>query len=269
MTAPDTFKKRIGIAFAVLVIFAGGMFALQIAGEEWIKGISPDTITPLFDGGMQETFSREDFNYGPQQWRPFKEPLNISNTPYGDNEWYLMFVKANATPYGGNPALHRRGNVCVNYSFTSLAGTAAFHVIGFDSTAKCRTNQQDGYGASSFFVTGTSVAGSGYTFSTPMTSWNNVAVLPPGEYDTDEGSEEYYYFIHFDPLSGGLGSLHFTDQPDLLKGGIMETDEQSGQFFITHTGGGLLEDILLVVCVNEVQPEDFRLDIETSFVRRD
>ena len=37
-------KKRIGIAFAVLVLvfFAGGMVALQIAGEEWIKGISPD-----------------------------------------------------------------------------------------------------------------------------------------------------------------------------------------------------------------------------------
>ena len=157
----------------------------------------------------------------------------------------------------------------VNYSFTSLAGTAAFHVIGFDSTAKCRTNQQDGYGASSYFVTGTAAAGTGSPSSAPMTSWNNVAVLPPGEYDTDEGSEEYYYFIHFDPFSGGVDALHFTDHPDLLKGGVMETDEQSGSFYITHTGGSLLEDVLLVVCVNEMQPDDFTLDIETSFVRRD
>ncbi|WFN34530.1 hypothetical protein L1S32_11925 [Methanogenium sp. S4BF] len=269
MTAPDIFKKRIAIAFAVLVIFAGGMLALQIAGEEWIKGISPDTITPLIDTGMKETFYRDDFNYGPQQWRPFKEPLNISNTAYGDTEWYLMFVKANATPYGGNPALHRRGNVQVNYSFTNLAGTAAFHVIGFDATAKCRTNGQDGYGASSYFVTGTAAAGAVSPSSAPMTSWNNVAVLPPGEYDTDEGPEPYYYFIHFDPLSGGVGAVHITDSPDLLKGGVIETDAQSGQFYITHTGGSLLDDVLLVVCVNEVQPEDFRLDIETSFVRRE
>ncbi|WAI00515.1 hypothetical protein [Methanogenium organophilum] len=269
MTPSDPVTKRIGIAFAFLVLFAGGMYALQIGGEEWVKGLNPDTILPLSDAGIQETFYWNDFNYGPQEWRPFKEPLNISNTAYGDNEWYLMFVKANATPYGGNPALHRRGNVQVNYSFTNLAGTAAFHVIGFDATAKCRTNKQDGYGASSYFVTGDAEAGTGYLLSTPMTSWNNVPVLPPGEYDTDEGAESFYYFIHFDPLSGGDGAVHITDSSDLLKGEVIETDAQSGEFYVTHTGGSLLDDILLVVCVSEVQPDDFSLDIETSFVRRE
>lgn len=269
MTLSRTITKRIGIAFAVLLFFVGGMIALQIAGEEWVKGLNPDTITPLYDSGMQESFTWDDFNYGPQEWRPFKEPLNISNIQYGDGAWYLMFVKANATPYGGNPALHRRGDVQVNYSFTNLAGTSAFHVIGFDATAKCRTNRQDGYGASSYFVTGSAEPGTGYSFAVPMKSWNNVAVLPPGEYDMDDGPEAFTYFIHFDPLSGGQDALHITDDPGHLKGGVVYTEKQAGEFYITHTGGSLLEDVLVLVCVNELQPEDFRLDIETSFVRRD
>ncbi|GAB7016593.1 hypothetical protein JCM10550A_19610 [Methanogenium cariaci] len=269
MTGSGRDTRRIGIACAVLILFAGSMFALQTAGEEWIKGVSPDSLTPLLDTGMKETFYRDDFNYGPQQWRPFKKPLNISNTVHGNDGWYLMFVKANATPYGGNPALHRRGDVRVNYSFTGLAGTAAFHVIGFDTTAKCKTNRQDGYGASSYYVRGTSAAGSGSPAAAPMKAWNDVAVLPPGEYDTDEGAAPYYYLIHFDPLSGGVDALHLTDQQNHLKGGVVETTEQSGQFYITHTGGSLLEDLLILVCVNEIQPEEFRLDIETTFVRRE
>lgn len=271
MTGTDKFRRRVGIALAVLIVFAGSMLALQVGGEEWVKGISPDKITPLSDAGMKETFYPGDFNYGPQEWRPYKTPLNISNAPYGENEWYLMFVKANATPYGGNPSFHRRGNVLVNYSFENLAGTAAFHVVGFDVTAKCRTNQQDGYGSSSYYVTGISAAGTSLPASSPMSSWNNVAVLPPGEYDTDEGVEEYYYFIYFDPFSGGAGSLHITDEntQEGIKGGVIESQEQSGSFYVTHTGGSLIEDLLIVVCVSEVQPEDFRLDIETSFVRRE
>lgn len=269
MTLTPAVTKRIGVAFALLVLFAGSMIALQIAGEEWIKGINPDTLTPACDGGMQESFTREDFNYGPQEWRPFKEPLQISDTVDSDDGWYLMFVKANATPYGGNPALHRRGDVQVNYSFTNLAGTAAFHVIGFDATAKCRTNRQDGYGASSYLVTGSAEPGTGFTFAVPMQEWNNVAVLPPGEYDMDDGPEAFTYFIHFDLLSGGQDALHITDGRDNLKGGVTETRAQTGTFYITHTGGSLLEDVLVLVCVSEQQPDDFRLDIETSFVRRD
>ncbi len=270
MTGLERYQKRIGIALACLIVFAGSMLALQVGGEEWIKGISPDKITPLFDAGMKGTFYWDDFNYGPQEWRPYKEPLNISNEPYdGNNEWYLMFVKANATPYGGNPALHRRGNVLVNYSFTNLAGTAAFHAIGFDLTAKCRTNRQDGYGASSYYVIGESEAGTAYPASVPMRSWNNVEVLPPGKHDADVGPEGYYYFIHFDPLSGGIDALHITDRPGKLKGGVIVSKKQTGSFYITHTGGSLSEDLLIIVCVSELQPEDFRLDIETSFVRRD
>ena len=36
MTLTPAITKRIGIACAVLVLFAGSMVALQIAGEEWI-----------------------------------------------------------------------------------------------------------------------------------------------------------------------------------------------------------------------------------------
>ncbi|KAF1078587.1 hypothetical protein MKMG_00441 [Methanogenium sp. MK-MG] len=37
MTGSGRYTKRIGIAFAVLVLFAGSMLALQIAGEEWMS----------------------------------------------------------------------------------------------------------------------------------------------------------------------------------------------------------------------------------------
>lgn len=263
-------RKKVGIATAFLIIFTGCMVALQAGGEEWVRGLNPDKITPYTKAGMKASYDRDDFNYGPQQWRPYKEPLNISDLPAdGTGGWYLMFAGANATPYGGNPAIYRRGNVLVNYSFDNLAGTAAFHVIGFDKTQKCRTNRQDGYGSSGYYVTGFSGPGTVSPDSSPMRSWNNAEVLPAGIYTGEEDLEPYYYFIHFSPLSGGLDALHITDNPEILKGGVIRTCNQSGSFYITHTGGNVIDDLLILVCVDEIQPENFRLNLETSFIARE
>ena len=263
-------RKKVGIATAFLIIFTGCMVALQAGGEEWVRGLNPDKITPYTKAGMKASYNWDDCNYGPQQWRPYKEPLNISDSPDdGQNGWYLMYVRANATPYGGNPAIYRRGNVLVNYSFTDLAGTAAFHVIGFDKTQKCRTNRQDGYGASGFFVSGTSEPGEAPPDSSPMRSWNNAEVIPAGNYDNEESLEPYFYFIHFNPLSGGLDALHITDDPVLLKGRTIRTIATSGSFYITHTGGNVIDDLLIVVCVDEIQPETFEIELETSLCGRE
>lgn len=262
-------RKKVGIATAFLIVFTGSMVAVQIGGEEWVRGLNPDKVTPFVKAGMKATYNMNDFIYGPQDWRPYKEPLNISESQSeGLNGWYIMFVPANATPYGGNPAIYRKGDVMVNYSFTDLAGTSAFHVIGIDKTQKCRTNRQEGYGASGFFVSGTSEPGSVFPESSPVRSWNNAEVLPAGIYNDEENLEPYYYFIHFDPLSGGLDALHITDDPDKLKGGVIRTFNQSGSFYVTHTGGNIIDDLLIIVCVDEIQPETFELSMETSLVGR-
>lgn len=264
-------EKKIAAGFALVIIFAGLMVALQFAGEGFLVENPPDKLTQVYKTGIKAVYEKSDFSYGPNKWRPYKEPLMI-NPPDGnsDDEWYIMFIKANVTPYGGNPYLQRRGAVKVNYSFENLAGTAAFHVIGFEGdNARCRTNRQEGYGASGFFVKGKADPGLSMPLTTVMNSPNNNPVLPAGFSADSEDAGLYSYILHFYPLSGGIDAIHISSDPGIIKGGIIETEDNSGEFYITHTGGSTLEEILIILAVNEFQPDDFKSKIETSFVLED
>ncbi|WOF15315.1 hypothetical protein F1737_00775 [Methanoplanus sp. FWC-SCC4] len=264
-------EKKIAIGFAIVIVFAGLMVAVQFGGEGWLMENPPDKLTQVYKTGIKAVYEKPDFSYGPNHWRPFKEPLMI-NPPNGssDDMWYLMFIKANVTPYGGNPYFQRRGSVLVNYSFENLAGTAAFHIIGFEGNdAKCRTNRQEGYGANGYFVRGTAQPGDSMPPTQPLKSPNNNPVLPAGLHVDEEKAGLYSYFLHFDPMSGGIDAVHITKDPKIIRGSVIETDDQYGEFYITHTGGSMLEEILIILAVNEAQPDDFKLKIGTSFVPED
>ena len=266
-------SKRVGIGFALIILLIGAMFTLQIATEEWLTLNPPENMMPIYDTGETQSFTKDDFNYGPQKNRPYKELLPIAvSEELKDTSWYLMFVNANVTPpYGGNPHLGRTGYVEVTYDFENLAGSAAFHVLGLQGVdserGSWRTNRIEGWGSSGLFVSGDSTPGYSMGSTIEMTDFNNILVQPAGvRVDFDDMAPVSYY-IHFDPQSGGLNSLHISQDLSMVKGDMIYRNEDSGSFYVTHSGGGSLKNIVLIVGVNEKQPDDFSLRLDTKFVR--
>ena len=260
--------KKLGIICALLILMAGVSVALQFWADDWLNQSDPESLTPAVETGISATFASSDFRYGPQDFRPYKEPLNI--TPEGGGEWYMMFVRLNATPYGGNPYLGRRGAVRIHYTFENLAGQAAFHVIGFQAyPAKCRTNRQDGYGASELVVTGTGTPGKNHMDNTPLAGPNNNLIVPAGVSVEPDMTPAVSYLLHFNQFSGGQDALHITSDPEQKKGSQIQTTETQGTFYITHTGGSVINDILLLCAVDTIQSDSFRVTLHSSFIRED
>lgn len=262
---------RVAAGFALVIIVIGVLFAVQFSAEEWLTLNPPEDMTPAVDTEHLQVFEKSDFNYISQKYRPYKEPLQIATgDELKDSTWYLLFADLNVTPpYGGNPLLGRTGYVQVEYEFENLAGTAAFHVLGPYTDGSWRTNRMEGYGSSALYVTGNSSPGSSMNAALDMEEYNDFYLLPAGVTDDtgDSGiSPAYSYYVHFDQSRGGLGSLHFTRDPSSIKGDIYYTGEQSGVFNITHTGGSAAEEVLLLVAVDEMQPDDFSLSADAQFI---
>jgi hypothetical protein len=261
-------SKRAAAGFALVVLIVGGFLAVQITAEEWLTLNPPDRMTPVIDGGETVHFEKGDFNYVSRMYRPYKEPLLIAaDDDLKDSSWYLMFVSTNVTPpYGGNPKLGRTGCVKVDYDFRDLAGTAAFHVLALTGDS-WRTNRIDGVGPSAFFVHGGAEPGTSMGRATEMTDYNDITVLPAGIGENAEDSAPYSYYIHFDPARGGLNSLHITRDLSKVKGEIVQTADRSGSFYLTSSGGPVIDDLLLLVAVDEMQPDTFSLNLSTQFIR--
>lgn len=64
--------------------------------------------------------------------------------------------------------------------------------------------------------------------------------------------------------TSGQDSIHFTTDLALRKGEVVTTSATEGSFYITHTGGRPLSDLLLMVAVNRTQPKTFRLHISSE-----
>jgi hypothetical protein len=261
-------SKRAAAGFALVILVVGGFFAVQIAAEEWLVLNPPDRMTPVIDSGETVSFGKTDFNYLSWKYRPYKEPLLIAaSDDLKDSSWYLMFVNANVTPpYGGNPKLGRTGYVKVDYEFHDLAGTAALHVLALTGSS-WRTNRIEGFGSSGLFVRGDAEPGISMGPTTEMTGYNDIRVLPAGVMEDPEDAAPYSYYIHFDPASGGLNSLHITRDLSKVKGEIIDTTDRSGSFYLTSSGGGAIDDLLLLVAVDEMQPDTFSLSLKMQFIR--
>jgi hypothetical protein len=72
------------------------------------------------------------------------------------------------------------------------------------------------------------------------------------------------YYIKFD--TGGLNSLHIsTDPSSVPEGQVTTSNNRSGTFYITDTGGkGYDDDAILMLAVNGTIPEDFCILIKSS-----
>lgn len=261
--------RRAALGFALVVLAVGGLFAVQIAAEEWLTLNPPDRMTPVFDSKETVHFEKNDFNYVSWKYRPYKEPILIATGDDRDSLWYLMFVNANVTPpYGGNPKLGRPGYVRVDYDLHDLAGTAAFHLLALTGSS-WRTNRIEGFGSSGLLVRGDAEPGALMGPTTEMTDYNDILILPAGVRENPEDAAPYSYYIHFDPASGGLNSLHITQDLSRVKGEIIDTTDQSGSFYLTCSGGPAIDALLLLVAVDEMQPDTFSLSLNMQFIRSD
>ena len=106
---------------------------------------TPDPLrnqAPSLDGvtyqpvSLNETFTKEDFIYGPQIWKPtgneVEYPLyagqNMNDT---ENTFRLVFIDLDAGVLRPNETLENRGAVRINYTFENLKSFAAFSVYGY------------------------------------------------------------------------------------------------------------------------------------------
>lgn len=259
------FRTRVVAAFALLITIAAAALAVQISAEGLY---GPETgLEPPVSSDM--TFSRADFLYGPQDWRPYLTPLSLNTLPAADEtrEWYFMFVRLNETPQGGNPALYTPRSVAVDYAFTDLSGTSAFYLYGKKfGSGRAWTSRQEGYGSSGFLVTGTAVPGRGMPQASPLMhtgEWvemrlANVHGLGPDEIPTSTVS------LWFPPNKVGQDSLHITTDPAERKGQVTIDAPTSGRFYITHTGGSRVGAVYLLIAVDRPQPDSFSLRLQTS-----
>ncbi|QSZ66559.1 PGF-pre-PGF domain-containing protein [Methanofollis aquaemaris] len=136
-------------------------FAVHItsSGYRWSPGSLDDK--EYVEGAVDETFTRDDFIYGPQLWRPSPKPDNypifdgqdMSDT---ENTFRLMFVDLGVGHISGDSNTTDLGAARVDYTFENLETFAAFDIYGY-----CKASNQDDGISWTNCVTG--VGSSGYT----------------------------------------------------------------------------------------------------------
>jgi hypothetical protein len=256
-------RRRIMCALAILVLFTVSMILVQVLATSGAEALNAGAVTVM---GRKAEFTRDDFRYGPQSWRPYNVPLAIENS--SSAEWYFMFVRLNESPYGGNPLLYPTRRLKVSYRFSNLSGTAAFHVYGLrEWTDQYLTNRQDGYGACALYVSGNASGAGRMPETTVLPAANRVAVVIANPPEGAGYSLNDTYVLKFDrgPTSG-LDAIHIL--PDLTpgKGQVIRRTGEEGEFYITHTGGSRVGALLLMIAVDRGQPGDFALAVRSWLV---
>lgn len=118
---------------------------VRASGYTWEPVTVKNTLPALedlkhIDGTMEETFTKEDFIYGPQTWKPAGNNLPMAypiyfgqDTSDTGNPFHLMFIDLKAGPVSKATGLVDRndltdgGAVKVEYSFENLETFAAFN----------------------------------------------------------------------------------------------------------------------------------------------
>jgi hypothetical protein len=254
------FWSKLVVAFAVFGLLILGVFAVQ-----WAY-LNQDVDMASGNHCLDETFWADSFLYGPQTWAPYasKMPILPGNSIEDGSEFYLMFVDLNCTSNLNStfPCVQ------VDYTFSGLHGTAAFHVYGYihDNKGISWTNRVEGNGASGFLVTGSSATETSVLPNAQvLPDFNHVYVQvsnPEGASFDDYGNDTY--FMKFEKSGGGLNSLHITPDFRDPQGNVTQTDAVSGTFFVDFTGSRVQDDFILLVAVNGTIGEDFALHLRSS-----
>ena len=253
------FKYKLAAAFAVFGLLIGVVFAVQYVF------LNQEANTAVRKYNLDQTFSAESFLYGPQAWVPYATKLPV--TPGGDvnggDGFYVMFVDLNAT----SDLNATFPCVRVDYTFTGLQGTAAFHAYGYikSNAGFSWTNRVEGNRASGYYVTTASGSTSIHPDAQAMPDYNHVYVEVSnrdGAAFNDYGNNTY--FMKFEKVGRGLNSIHITTDPRNPTGNVTTTSNPSGTFYVNFTGDRVQDDFVLLVAVNGTIGADFALNLKAS-----
>ncbi|MDD4454666.1 MAG: PKD domain-containing protein, partial [Candidatus Methanomethylophilaceae archaeon] len=187
-TIPDDFSIRI-----------------KTSGYTWTPNSTGNTAPPTGaytyqPTALDETFTKDDFTYGPQDWKPSGSDVwypifygQDSNDPV--NRFQLAFIDTRAGLLGDkhpdNASLTDKGAVKVEYQFTNLSGHAAFSLYAWNNGTSHGqgmgwTNRLSGDGSS------------GYTVIPP-----SGATVPVAAFNATPTSGEVPLAVQFTDLSTG------------------------------------------------------------------
>ncbi|WP_265581906.1 PGF-pre-PGF domain-containing protein [Methanofollis aquaemaris] len=99
----------------------------------------------------------------------------------------------------------------------------------------------------------------------PVAADDVGGITMPGTSNFDlQLSDGLTKFFKFE--GGGLNALHISTDPESEPyGQVTTTEEQSGIFYLTNTGGrGFTDDMILMIAINGTIPDDFALHIRAS-----
>lgn len=100
----------------------------------------------------------------------------------------------------------------------------------------------------------------------PLTDYNNIFITVVN----DAGAKynafgNHTYNIRFEGIDRGLNALHISTDPAVNFGQVTMTNNQTGTFFATDSGGkGYEDEIILMVAVNGTIPDDFILRVSAD-----
>ena len=142
---------------AILMLAVNGTipdnFAFTVSSSGYTYTLAPPALSnpqtssltnvTYVTNALNETFTKSDFIYGPQSWKP----ANAVNTPIfqgesPSNNFSLMFIDLDvggftSTGYSNNEI--NNGSITVNYSFSNLNSFAAFAAYGWFSACNWGT----------------------------------------------------------------------------------------------------------------------------------
>jgi PKD repeat protein len=147
---------------------------IKSSGYEWTPSSVTNQLPTQYqyvEDAMDETFTKNDFIYGPQTWKPGPGRYGVATLPLFSgldvsdttNTFQLMFIDlavGNMYPSRFSGAtLENNGAVKVEYSFHNLTTFATFNGYGWCLAARegqgiSWTNRMDGPGSSVFAVIG-------------------------------------------------------------------------------------------------------------------
>jgi hypothetical protein len=233
--------------------------------------------------GLNETFGKPDFAYTLQDWKPYSIkalPVIPGQDPAGGNNYSVMFIDLYATPYGIDGLSNYTGGIKVEYAFENLTGLAAFHLYGFATHSNnlgnlpgiYMTNKVDGNDASGYYVRGASDLPGTFPKTKALDSINVINVTVANDDGPQyNASGDGTYRILFLKAGGGLNALHITTSGASYKrwdtGQVTFTDDQSGIFYVSDTGGTGISDVILMLAVDGTVPDTFALHINASMDR--
>ncbi|MFA5212926.1 MAG: PKD domain-containing protein, partial [Methanoregula sp.] len=129
------------------------------------------------EGAVNQTFTKDDFIYGPQSWKPFDYPIYYGEDQADPiNKFRIMFIDLNAGK--------AYDNIKIEYEFHNLTSFAAFNAYGWylasNHGTMIMTNDVTGgstYGASGYSVIGIPAAPVADFTSSSSNGWHNLVPI--------------------------------------------------------------------------------------------